>query len=379
MGSLIRCPGIVRAAVASILSFSILVLSAGFARADEVRDNQWFTTYLRIPEAQKITRGAGVVVGVVDSGVWGGHPDLRDALLPGVDTIPTVPGDGREDFDGHGTAVAGLIAGRGHGGSSGVVGVAPESKILPARTPVNEIADTQFFTKGIKWVTANGAKVVNMSFGSTDDEDFHGSIIAAKAADIVLIASSGNIGKSSDGYPGLYPEVLTVGAIDRNGIVADFSVTGPQVDLVAPGVDIYSPYKNEGSGYIKGYGTSQSAAIVSGAAALVRAKFPNLSAAEVVHRLTATAIDKGPPGRDDQYGYGVVNIVGALTADVPPLEPSVAPTGAAGDGNVAQPPAPKGSSMSMLLWAAGGVVILLVVGLVIAIVALARRNRPRRH
>ena len=156
-------------------------------------------------------------------------------------------------------------------------------------------------------------------------------------------------------------------------------MTGPQVDLVAPGVDIYSPYKNEGSGYIKGYGTSQSAAIVSGAAALVRAKFPNLSAAEVVHRLTATAIDKGPPGRDDQYGYGVVNIVGALTADVPPLKPSVAPTAASADGNVAQPPAPKSSSMSPLFWAAGGVAILLVIGLVIAIVVMSRRNSPRRY
>ena len=93
--------------------------------------------------------------------------------------------------------------------------------------------------------------------------------------------------------------------------------------LSAPAADIEST--GPGTGYSIGNGTSDATAIIAGTAALVRARFPNLSAKEVVHRLTATAIDKGPPGRDDQYGYGIVNLVGALTADVPPLQPSASP------------------------------------------------------
>jgi subtilisin family serine protease len=94
-------------------------------------------------------------------------------------------------------------------------------------------------------------------------------------------------------------------------------VTGPEIDVVAPAVDIYST-SIDGK-YRKGTGTSDATAIVAGAAALVRSKYPYLPAAEVVHRLTATAVDKGPPGRDDEYGYGVIDLVAALTADVPPL------------------------------------------------------------
>lgn len=94
-------------------------------------------------------------------------------------------------------------------------------------------------------------------------------------------------------------------------------MSGPEIDVVAPAVDIYSTSIN--GGYRKGTGTSDATAIVAGAAALVRSKYPYLPAAEVVHRLTATAVDKGPPGRDDEYGYGVIDLVAALTADVPPL------------------------------------------------------------
>lgn len=89
------------------------------------------------------------------------------------------------------------------------------------------------------------------------------------------------------------------------------------MDVVAPAVDIYST--SYGGKYSKGTGTSSATAIVAGAAALIRSKYPDLPAAEVAHRLTATAVDKGPPGRDDEYGYGVIDLVAALTADVPPL------------------------------------------------------------
>ncbi|GIE27760.1 hypothetical protein Ait01nite_008050 [Actinoplanes italicus] len=130
-------------------------------------------------------------------------------------------------------------------------------------------------------------------------------------------------------FPAALPDVLAVGAIDRNGDVAKFSITDPKVGICAPGVDMVTTDLHDK--YAKGQGTSQATAIVSGAAALVRAKFPELSAPEVIHRLTATAKDNGPPGRDDQCGYGVLDIVKALTAEVPPLDPSAG----AGSGSAA--------------------------------------------
>ncbi|MEN3304116.1 MAG: hypothetical protein V7603_318 [Micromonosporaceae bacterium] len=114
--------------------------------------------------------------------------------------------------------------------------------------------------------------------------------------------------------------MIAAAGIDKTGKHADLSVTGPEVVLSAPAVDIVTPGRN--GQYITGSGTSAATAIIAGAAALVRAKYPNLPAAEVVHRLEATATDAGPPGRDDEYGYGILNLVGALTADVPPLQAS---------------------------------------------------------
>lgn len=119
------------------------------------------------------------------------------------------------------------------------------------------------------------------------------------------------------GYPATEKGVIAVGGINRNGEHAAVSVTGPEIDVVAPAVDIYST-SYDGK-YSKGTGTSSATAIVAGAVALIRSKYPDLPAQEVAHRLTATAIDKGPPGRDDEYGYGVIDLVAALTADVPPL------------------------------------------------------------
>ncbi|TWJ31316.1 subtilase family protein [Micromonospora sagamiensis] len=107
------------------------------------------------------------------------------------------------------------------------------------------------------------------------------------------------------------------------------SVTGREIDVVAPATDIYSTsYDNK---YARGSGTSSATAIVAGAVALIRARYPDLSATEVVHRLTATAVDKGAPGRDDEYGYGVIDLVAALTADVPPLDAQPSTASASAD------------------------------------------------
>lgn len=173
----------------------------------------------------------------------------------------------------------------------------------------------------------------------------------------MIVASAGN--RPDDGYVG-YPAsldpVIAVGGVDRRGNHAAVSVTGPEIDLVAPAVDIYSTGIN--GGYRVGTGTSDATAIVAGAAALIRSKYPDLPAQEVAHRLTATAIDKGPPGRDDEYGYGVIDLVAALTADVPPLgfdSPSVtAPTSTAAHGNSDGNSTARGLATLGVLLAAGG-------------------------
>jgi subtilisin family serine protease len=141
--------------------------------------------------------------------------------------------------------------------------------------------------------------------------------------------------------------------------------------LAAPGVDIVST--STAGEYREATGTSGASAIVAGAAALVRSRFPDLSAEEVVHRLTATAIDKGPPGRDEEYGYGVLNIVGALTTDVPPLA-AASPSPTADPSFVGATPMPRdppGGRGPVFL----AVTVLVTAGLVVTLLLRARRRR----
>ncbi|AGL15219.1 type VII secretion-associated serine protease mycosin [Actinoplanes sp. N902-109] len=361
-----------RVVMALVAATVAVAWTAAPAAADSVRDKQWHLDALDIGKAHRITRGAGVTVALIDTGVAAEHRDLAASVRPGIDLLPRPLGDGRQDIAGHGTQMAGVIAGRGHGSGDGVLGIAPQADILPIRAPTNATTTHDYMTRAVAFAREQGADVINMSFGGSDDAILHDAIRSAQAADIVLVASSGNIGGRGGDFPGGYPEVLTVGALDRDGAIADFSVTGPQVDLTAPGVDIVTTGIS-GSTYYRGSGTSEACAIVSGAAALVRARFPDLSAAEVVHRLTATATDAGPRGRDDSYGYGRLDLVQALTAEVPavataPDQPSDAPAAAAPQ----QRALPERVSPLVVTGiAAAGV---LVVGGVLVAVLLRRRS-----
>jgi type VII secretion-associated serine protease mycosin len=286
--------------------------------ADSVRDRQWHLGFLNIAQAHRYSKGAGVVVAVLDSGVDGTHPDLVGNVVPGADVQPGASGNGWNDINGHGTGMAGLIAAHGHGpdNSSGVLGIAPQATILPVKDGDHAGVAT---IDAIDWAIAHGARVISISQGSQASSRLEQRAIeSAIAHDIVVVAGVGNIPGTSVDFPAAYPGVVAVAGVDQQGNHANDSITGPQVVLSAPDIDIMNLALNHG--YLNTSGTSDATAIVAGAAALVRAKYPNLSAKEVVHRLTATAIDKGPPGRDNVYGYGIVNLVGALTADVPPLE-----------------------------------------------------------
>jgi type VII secretion-associated serine protease mycosin len=358
---------LVRPVAAAFAALVIVLVSAVPARADSIRDDEWWLASLKVAQAQRITKGAGVTVAVVDSGVNAGHPDLRGAVLAGRDTVSGK--DGRFDADGHGTAMAGLIAARGHGGS-GVLGIAPAAKILPVR-PSN---DTTFAAEGIRWAAEHGAKVINMSFAIAGSDNLHAAVREAAAKDVVLIGAAGNTGDKGNAteYPVGYPEVLGVGAVDRKGKILPFSQHGPQVDLVAPGIDM--PTAGLGDDYRTGFGTSNAAAIVSGAAALIRAEHPDLTAAQVVQILTATATDKGDKGRDDYYGSGELNLVKALTAPAP--QPSAGAPQVT-DAPVAAPAVPSddnagGGIPSSVIVVAG--VALLAVAVIVVILAVRRSS-----
>nr|WP_245669800.1 S8 family serine peptidase [Micromonospora mirobrigensis] len=285
--------------------------------AARVRGDQWHLRYLHVPEANRISRGLGVTVAVPDTGV-DPHPDLVRNLLPGVDLIGGGSGDGRDDRDSHGTAMAGLIAAHGGPGTRGALGIAPAAKILPIYgLPAETKGDSGTLASAIEWAVSHKADVISVSGVTGPTAELQKAVSAALAADIVVVAGVGNHPDSTRiGYPAAYNGVIAVGGVDRYGNHAAVSVTGSEIDIAAPAVDIVST-SIDGK-YSKGTGTSSATAIVAGAAALIRSRYPKLSAEEVAHRLTATAVDKGPPGRDDQYGYGVIDLVAALTADVPP-------------------------------------------------------------
>jgi type VII secretion-associated serine protease mycosin len=356
---------------ALVLALTVaLVTAAPPAHADEIRDGQWYLASLEVADAQRISKGAGVTVAVIDSGVWAGHPDLKGAVLPGFNALGD--GDGRKDTRGHGTQMAGIIAARGRSGGQGVLGIAPEAKILPASPALS----AQVVADSIDWSVQHGAKVINMSFLVLEDDLLAEAVQRAAAADVVLVAGSGNEDQgrgSGYEYPAAYPEVLAVGATTRVGKAASFSHPGPHLDLVAPGVDVTVANGDPDKEYEHVEGTSVSTAIVSGAAALIRAKYPKLSAADVVTVLESTATDKGPAGRDDTYGHGELNLVAALdaAADAKPSQVGSAVT--------AKPSVIAGASddddESLPRLAIAGFGVLVLAGAVIALVVGLRRRR----
>ncbi len=334
-----------------------------------VRNDQWHLKYLKINQAHQISRGEGVTVAVTDTGV-DPHQDLRGNLLPGTDLVADT-GDGRQDLDSHGTSMAGLIAAHGRTESTGALGIAPKAKIIPVRFQLsNQLGDMDTLAHAIEYSVSRGAQVISVSAGGPPSVELQRAVAAAVSANVVIVAAIGNLPRqATTAFPAAYPGVIAVGGIDRTGRASEVSIPGPEVDLAAPATDIFSTSIN--GNYSKGDGTSGATAIVAGAVALIRARYPSLPADEVVHRLTATAIDKGPPGRDDQYGYGVIDIVAALTADVPPL---------GFDSPTTEPPPPTDQADGPRDDSAATIRGLLTLGAIVAIGATwAVVARRRRH
>ena len=358
---------VLKAAGHVLVVLAVVVGWAAPASADATRDQQWYLPFLGVAGAHQYSEGAGVVVAVLDSGVDATHPDLAGNVLAGADVEPGATGNGQTDTDGHGTAMAGLIAGHGHGANAslGVLGLAPTATVLPVK---DGDARAVALPDAVDWAVAQGAKVISISQAAQGDSTIERRAVEnAIAHDVVVVAGVGNIPGTFVEFPAAYPGVVAVAGVDQQGNHADISITGPEVVLSAPAIDVVRPTLNHGYGF--GTGTSDATAIVAGAVALVRARYPNLSATEVVHRLTATAIDKGAPGRDDVYGYGIVNPVGALTANVPPL-PQQSPSANPSQTETQQP---QPTRTTPWLFVAIGVALLVLAAA--GLIAATRRRR----
>ncbi|WP_328438225.1 type VII secretion-associated serine protease mycosin [Streptomyces sp. NBC_00444] len=376
------------------LTGALLLTSAPTASADYVRDQQWVLDAYKMDETWALTQGEGVTVAVVDSGVDGSHPDLAGQVLQGKDF--TGGGNAQEDVAGHGTGMASLIAGHGHGAGNneGMVGLAPEAKILPLR--VLEKKDDGFeddtWAEAVRYAVDNGAKVVNLSLsggsGSRTSTTGREAIAYAQAHDVVVVAAAGNDGVFSVDEPAALPGVVSVGAVDKEGNLWDKSNTGEGLTLVAPGVEIVTANKNRSDGYSLGTGTSDATAYVSAAAALVRAKFPDLTAGQVINRLIKSASflnHKGLKAPDREYGYGILRPNKALTMDIPkgpkegPLGQLPSSTeskaGSATEGNEDGSTQANSSSRLPVALIIGGIAAVVVIGAIIFAVMRSRGNR----
>lgn len=382
-------------ALAALLAAWLLtvVAAAAPAAADTVRDQQrWALDAINVTEAWEVTRGAGITVAVLDTGVDADHPDLAGAVLPGTDLVGYGAGPGEAAWADHGTAMASIIAGRGHGPdrADGVVGVAPEADVLPVRVLLEEEDPARrteraersgsAVAEGIRWAVDQGADVINLSLGD-DSESAHpdaeedAAIRHALARGVVVVASAGNGGEKGDpvSYPAGYPGVIAVTAVDRAGSRASFSTRRWYATVSAPGKDVI--IAAPGGRYMQGWGTSAAAAFVTGAVALIRSAHPELGPAQIRRLLAETAQDRPEGGHSAELGGGVIDVAAALAAAdgaraaLP--DPRPYPQEHFGPGPRRAAAAPAGTGWLTPAAVAAGVLLLLAAGVLLA------RLRPR--
>jgi serine protease len=305
--------------------------AARTAPADLYRGQQWTLDALHIPHAWKYSRGNGVTVAVLDTGVDGHQPDLTGRVIDGPDFTGHDRRPGSRFWGRHGTSMASIISGHGHGpgAAAGIMGVAPDAKILsirvtwelgdPARADHAQVEHSRdAIAQGIRYAADHGAQVISMSLGGGklfyDGNPLEEAAIKyAETKGVVLVASAGNDGNAANrrNYPAAYPDVIAVGAVDRAFRPATFTNRHTYVSVASPGVEIVSA-DVAGHGYILGTGTSSSAAFVAGMSALIKARYPALTPPEVRQALEEGATHRPPDGRSTSVGTGVADALGSL-------------------------------------------------------------------
>ena len=402
-----------RRGAASLLMLALLMAAgaaaAAPAGADTVRDAQmWVLDAISAPSAWSVTRGQGATVAVIDSGVNPGVPDLAGSVITGPDLTGVHTPPGNPDWGVHGTWMASLIAGHGHeGGGSGIVGVAPESRVLSIRV-VTDRHDPGYsayeheldsrvqgaLAQALTYAIRHHADVISMSLGYDEPSTAVRSALQnALDHGVVVVASSGNSGNSAGvgatgqapySFPADYPGVLGVAAVSRNGAPAGFSSDNLSVQVAAPGVNV--PAQGRDGQYWLVSGTSPACALTAGVAALIKARYPRLAPALVVQAITSTTQDRPAGGYDNKIGFGTVNAAAALAEAAKLAVQSAGQAGAAttlhfGGGAPAVPPVP------IALRGAAGLVVaclfalafLIATGLAAKRLVVLRRALSRGH
>ncbi|MBL1291797.1 S8 family serine peptidase [Streptomyces sp. For3] len=379
--------------------------AAPSAVAADVQADQWYLKPMQAEEMWKTTTGAGITVAVIDTGINPSTPSLKGQVLKGLDATGA-EGDETDDYTGHGTTMAELIAGTGEGG--GLKGLAPGAKIIPMR-----VADTDFQNShsvnaydsadSIRAAADSDAQIISMSFGSEFKMDREIEAVKyAQGKGKLFFAAVGNEAKKGNApiYPAAYPEVVGVGAADKQGKVSDTSQYGNIVDIAAPGDDVPFWCDEKFERYCRGDGgTSAATAITSASAALVWSAHPDWTANQVLNVLFDTAGRDWEKGTLSKYlGHGLIrpsmNILkGKGDPGAPDISPltkektsgsagSAAPSASAssqpGEKNKTEDAAMAGSSTekddsSQLGLILGGVAVVLVLGG--GTFVLARRRR----
>ena len=359
----------------------------------------WVLQALNVQPAWTVTRGQGVVVAVIDSGVNPQVLDVAGSVItgPNFSGVNTSPSD--QYWGVHGTWMASLIAGHGHGpggadiDGSGIIGTAPAAKVLSirvitdSRDPNHRAYEREPAGKGqrelaaaIMYAVTHDAKVISMSLGySEPSRPVRAALQDAYDHDVVVVASAGNSGDAAgaDGtgnapfsFPADYPGVLAVGAVNSAGQVANFSSENLSVQVAAPGDRVPAQGRDGGYWYVSG--TSPACALTAGVVALIKAKYPHLTDTQVISAITSTTnkSTRPPGGYDQQIGFGVVDAAAALTAAGKLAGAAQPPAGMASAGHfgggvaaIPAPPVVPRRPITLILYCLLGAACLAVVAL----------------
>ncbi|MFG2618270.1 type VII secretion-associated serine protease mycosin [Streptomyces sp. NPDC048507] len=380
-----------RKALSVLMGLLLAGVAATPAHAQTIREKQWHLDAMKADDIWKTSTGKGVTVAVIDTGV-GRVSELGGQVLPGKNFATSQDGDERTDYDNHGTSMAAIIAGTGrHPSGDGAIGLAPGSKILPIRVPNESDPAHPGWTQAIRYAADTDAKIISISLGTDQDDPARADAVRyALSRGKLIFAAVGNDGDSLNTlrYPAATPGVVGVGAIGPDGGATKESQHGPQVDLSAPGVDIYSACVGK-SEVCSSHGTSDATALASASAALLWSAHPDWTNNQVLRVLLNTA---GKPvdgvQRNDYVGYGVVRprVAVPTPGDPGPADVYPLPDLAAAAGKTAETGAPKpapqapsavkkGDDGSSLPWIALGIGACVLIGGAVAAVAVRRRNR----
>jgi subtilisin family serine protease len=360
------------AAVAAGLAAICLGVAAAPAFADTVRNQEWWLTSLHVTKAWLSSRGAGVTVAVLNTGVDANQPDLVGSVTTGRDYTGSGRVAGGPFWGIQGTAVASLIAGHGHGPhhADGIIGVAPMAKILSVRVtldnkdpllanPTVVAALPRAIARGISYAVRHGAQVIDLPLdpaaqaGGTTTGGSPAERTAVEAAlrkGVVLVAPSGDNGAAAAtgtgtgtgtdtiNYPAAYPGVISVGAFGQGFVKAPFTNHQSYATLTAAGNGVMAA--NGPTAYAKVNSTGAASAVVAGIAALIRSQFPTLTPAQVEQALTSGTVFHPQGGQKDGSGIGTADADAALLAAA---KINATPTGSA-SGSAVNPTPPAAPS-----------------------------------